>query len=64
MLYFLDQRDYTFYIPDVLKQPAHLKQQIVDGSLHLKSEAVAGIILTKGKLVIDAENGDPRESSA
>lgn len=63
-LYFLGQRDYKLYTPDRLKWPAHLKEQIVDGSLHFKSEAVAGIILTKGELVINAENGDPRESSA
>lgn len=43
---------------------ADLKQQIVDGSLHLQSEAVAGIVLAEGELVIDAKDRNSRDSCA
>lgn len=42
----------------------YLQQQVVDGSLHLQGEAVAGIVLAECKLVIDAEDGDSRDSRA
>lgn len=43
---------------------ANLEEQVVDGSLHLQSEAVAGVVLAEGKLVIDAEHGDSGHSCA
>lgn len=42
----------------------HLEQQVVDGSLDLQGETVAGIILAESELVIDAEDGDRRNSCA
>ncbi len=43
---------------------ADLEQQIVNDCLHLQSEAVAGIILAEGELIIDAEDGHSRDSCA
>lgn len=42
----------------------YLEQQIVNGSLHLQGEAVAGIILAQSELVVDAEDGHGRDSRA
>lgn len=39
----------------------HLQQQIVDGRLHFQGQAVAGVILTQGELVVDAEHGHGRD---
>lgn len=43
---------------------ANLEQQVVDGSLHLQSETVAGVVLAEGELVIDAEHRDGGDSCA
>lgn len=42
----------------------YLKQQIIDGSLDLQSEAVARIVLAESELVIDAEHGHSRDGCA
>lgn len=47
-----------------IKYWLYLKQQIIDGSLHLQSEAVACIILAKSELVIDAEDRHSRDGCA
>lgn len=40
-----------------LERRADLQQQIVDGGLNLQGEAVAGVVLAEGELVVDAEDG-------
>lgn len=42
----------------------YLEQQIVDGGLHLQGEAVAGVVLAEGELVVDAEDGHGRDGRA
>lgn len=42
----------------------YLQQQIVDGSLHLQGQAVAGVVLAQGELVINAEDGHSRDGCA
>lgn len=43
---------------------ADLEQQVVDGGLHLQREAVAGVVLAEGELVVDAEDGHRRDGRA
>ena len=42
----------------------YLEQQVVDGGLHLQSQAVAGVVLAEGELVVDAEDGDSGDGRA
>lgn len=42
----------------------YLEQQVVDGGLHLQREAVAGVVLAEGELVVDAEDGDGGDGRA